>query len=93
MKKLISSENLNIRCSEEGVLKFVWAWVNHDIANRLEHCPDVMKNVRLPLIPRNLLKEFLGSDFDELKKTGQWYFLENQEVLYCVLLIVARIFQ
>ncbi|KAL9956895.1 hypothetical protein ACROYT_G038449 [Oculina patagonica] len=70
MKKLVSSENLNIRCSEEGVLKFVLAWLNHDQSNRLEHCLDVMKNVRLPLIPRNLLIKFLGSEFEELKKTG-----------------------
>ena len=83
MKKLVSSENLNISCNEEGVLKFVLEWVNHDLANRLEHCPDVMKNVRLPLIPRNLLIKFLGSEFEELKKTGECHiFLENQEVLY-----------
>lgn len=71
MKKLVSSENLNIRCSEEGVLKFVLAWLNHDQSNRLEHWLDVMKNVRLPLVPRNLLIKFLGSEFEELKKTGE----------------------
>lgn len=88
MKKLISSENLNISCNEEGVLKFVLEWVNHDLANRLEHCSDVMKNVRLPLIPRNLLIQFLGSEFEELKKTGELHvFLENQEVLYCFMLL------
>ena len=72
MKKLVSSEDLNIRCGEEGVLKFVLAWLNHDQPNRLEHCLDVMKNVRLPLVPRNLLIKFLGSEFEELKKTGEW---------------------
>ena len=87
MKKLVSSENLNISCNEEGVLKFVLEWVNHDLANRLEHCPDVMKNVRLPLIPRNLLIKFLGSEFEELKNTGECHiFLENQEVPYSFML-------
>ena len=71
MKQLISSDNLNIRCNEEGVLKFVLAWINHDLANRHEHYPDVMKSVRLPLVPRNLLTEFLGSEFRLLKNAGE----------------------
>ena len=87
MKKLVSSENLNISCNEEGVLKFVLDWVHHDLANRLEHCPDVMKNVRLPIIPRNLLIKALGSQFEELKKTGECHiFLETKEVLCCFIL-------
>jgi len=88
MKKLVSSENLNISCNEEGVLKFVLEWLHHDLANRLEHCPDVMKNVRLPLIPRNLLIKFLGSEFEELKRIGECHiFLENLEVLCCFMLL------
>ena len=74
MKQLISSDNLNICCNEEGVLKFALAWVNDDQANRKQHYPDVMKNVRLPLIPRSLLMEFLGSEFEQLKDAGEWYF-------------------
>lgn len=92
MKKLVSSENLNISCNEEGVLKFVLEWVNHNLTNRLEHCPDVMKNVRLPLIPRNLLIKFLGSEFEELKKTGECHiFLESQEVPYCFMIVAKDI--
>lgn len=71
MKQLVSSDNLNIHSNEEGVLKFVLAWFNHDLANRKEHYPDVMKNVRLPLVPRNLLMEILGCEFEHLKQSGE----------------------
>ena len=76
MKQLVSSDNLNICSNEEGVLKFVLAWFNHDPVNRKEH-PDVMKNVRLPLVPRNLLMEILGSEFEQLKHSGESYYVEN----------------
>lgn len=72
MKQLISSDNLNILRNEEGVLKFVLAWFNHDPVSRKEHYPDLMKNVRLPLVQRNLLKEILGSEFEQLKQAGEW---------------------
>lgn len=71
LKKLISSNSLDICCNEEGVLNFALAWISHDVTNRREHYPDVMKNIRLPLVPRNLLMEFLGSDFGILKNAGE----------------------
>ena len=77
MRKLVSSENLNICSGEDGVLKFVLSWINHDPHSRLEHFPEVMKNVRLPLIPRNLLAESLGSEFEELGENGKLHFLQN----------------
>lgn len=70
MTKLASSENLNICSGEEGLLKIVLSWVNHDPDSRFPHVPDVIKNVRLPLIPRNHLIQCLGTEFEVLKKHG-----------------------
>lgn len=70
MMKLASSENLNICSGEEGVLKLVLTWINHDPNNRFEHVPEVMNNLRLPLIPRNQLMQCLGCEFEELQKHG-----------------------
>lgn len=71
MTKLASSENLNICSGEEGLLKLVLSWVNHDPDSRFPHVPDVIKNVRLPLIPRNHLIQCLGTEFEVLKKHGK----------------------
>ncbi|XP_058853184.1 kelch-like protein 3 isoform X1 [Acipenser ruthenus] len=51
---LISSDKLTVS-SEEKVFEAVLAWIKNDEEPRLEHMPQLMEHVRLPLLPRDYL--------------------------------------
>lgn len=52
--KLIASDKLAVS-SEEKVFEAVMAWVNNDLANRQDFLPELMEQVRLPLLSQEYL--------------------------------------
>ena len=59
LAKLLESEDLNVQ-SEEQVFESVMKWVRHDIDNRKQLLPKVLKHVRLPLLERSYLVSKVG---------------------------------
>ncbi|XP_044755911.1 actin-binding protein IPP [Coccinella septempunctata] len=54
--KFISTEYLRID-SEQQVFDFALRWINHDIENRRQYVFEILKHIRLSLIPLEILKK------------------------------------
>ena len=59
--ELVKSENLCIH-SEEEVLESVMHWYKHDQQTRLKDMPKLLRHIKLPLIPWNILSDTLLND-------------------------------
>ncbi|XP_032089265.1 kelch-like protein 25 [Thamnophis elegans] len=71
---LISSDELDIE-DEEKVFKAVIHWVKHDLDKRKPFLPELLKNVRLALLPSEILREAMA--YEELITTEE----ENKEIM------------
>lgn len=61
LQMLVKSENLHV-LSEEEVLDCVLCWYKHDECSRLDTVGEILRHVKLPLIPWSTLSEKLASD-------------------------------
>ena len=61
LMELVRSENLRIH-SEEEVLESVMLWYRHDQQGRLKDMTSLLRHVKLPLIPWNILSDQLLAD-------------------------------
>lgn len=55
MMNFISTEYLRVE-SEQQVLEFALRWIDHDVSNRKQYIFEILKNVRLSLIPLGKLR-------------------------------------
>ena len=61
LSQLMQSEELNV-CREEQVYESLMRWVKHDIKERRQFLPEVLKHVRLPLLDRSYLVSIVGTE-------------------------------
>jgi len=61
VKKLVSSDELNVLV-ESKVYEGVMGWVQHDLAERTDHLPELLNLVRLPLISSKYLLDFIETE-------------------------------
>ncbi|XP_064200439.1 kelch-like protein 5 isoform X4 [Anguilla rostrata] len=54
MEKLLSSDDMNVP-DEETVVGALLAWVQHDVAQRRQHLPELLAHIRLPLLAPQFL--------------------------------------
>ncbi|XP_050430591.1 kelch-like protein 28 isoform X2 [Adelges cooleyi] len=53
--EFISNDYLEIQ-SEEMIFEFIIGWINYNLCERKDYLPELLKYLRLPLIPKNRLK-------------------------------------
>ena len=61
LAKVVSSDDLNV-AAEEEVYEAVMSWTKHDINNRINKLPGLMRFVRMPLISKRYLLNRIDSD-------------------------------
>ncbi|KAG5845270.1 hypothetical protein ANANG_G00137000 [Anguilla anguilla] len=54
MEKLLSSDDMNVP-DEETVVGALLGWVQHDVAQRRQHLPELLAHIRLPLLAPQFL--------------------------------------
>ncbi|KAI8493405.1 regulation of lateral pseudopodium assembly [Branchiostoma belcheri] len=58
---ILSDDSLNVE-EEETVYESVMAWVRHDLATRGHHLGDLLKHVRLAIIPTEYFEKVIAKD-------------------------------
>lgn len=77
MKELVSKDELYV-ASEAQVFEAVIRWVKHNKEERVQHLPNLLRSVRLPLLSAEYLVEYVAKE-DLIKRSHECRLKQNNQ--------------